>query len=101
MAFVSLAIALANNVFPVPEVQLIIPFWYLCSNKRISLWFFKNETISNSAFASSIPASSNEIPVSGRSSKRAGDFLNSLVIVLHQMKNSPNFGRKLNLKNYW
>jgi hypothetical protein len=40
----------------------------------------------------------NEIPVSGRSSKRAGDFLNSLVIVLHQMKNSRILEKKIKLR---
>jgi hypothetical protein len=40
--------------------------------------------------------------VSGRSSKRAGDFPKFIGIV-HQMKNSPNFGKKkIKLPiNYW
>jgi hypothetical protein len=78
--------------------QLIIPFGIFAPTSVYLSGSFKNETISsNSAFASSIPAiSSNEIPVSGRSSKRAGDFP-KLGIVLHQMKNSPILEKKIKL----
>ena len=72
-----MAIALANNVLPVPGGPTkSIPFGIFAPTTVYFSGSFKNETISsNSAFASSIPAISLKLtPVSGRRSKRAVDL---------------------------